>query len=191
MFYTSKVPEIWIFLLVFIFGIALTLWACMRLKKVDFDDVALHISNYRISVEVPLGGVEAISEGVPILPELVWISFRRSTEFGNTVVFMPKPRFFIRVSPHPIVNELWQLVSEARVQHELPGMTCCAALTARKSGRRSGASELQTRGDLTPSNDGVEHPRGAACEGLATECWPYWIVALSCSDCLVHRSLVR
>ena len=117
MFYMSKVPEIWIFLLVFIFGIALTLWACMRLKKVDLDDVALHISTYRISVEDPLRGVEAISEGLPILPELVWISFRRPTEFGNKVVFMPKLRFFIRVSPHLIVNELRQLVSEARVQH--------------------------------------------------------------------------
>ena len=90
---------------------------CMRLKKVDLDDVALHISNYRISVEDPLRGVEAISEGLPILPELVWISFRRPTEFGNKVVFMPKLRFFIRVSPHLIVNELRQLVSEARVQH--------------------------------------------------------------------------
>ncbi len=71
----------------------------------------------RISVEVPLRGVEAISEGVPILPELVRISFRRPTEFANKVVFTPKLRFFIRVSPHPIVNELRQLVSEARVQH--------------------------------------------------------------------------
>ncbi len=93
-------------------------------------------------------------------------------------VDLPKLRFFIRVSPHPIVNELRQLVSEASVQHELPGMTWCTALTARKSGGRSGTSELQTRGDLTPSNDGVEHPRGVACEGLATECWPCWIVAL-------------
>ena len=117
MFYNSKVPEIWIFLLVLIFGIALTFWACMRLKKVDLDDVALHISNYRISVEVPLRSVEAISEGVPISPELVRISFRRPTEFGNKVVFIPKLRFFIGVSPHPIVNELRQLVSEARVQH--------------------------------------------------------------------------
>ncbi len=32
-------------------------------------------------------------------------------------VDLPKLRFFIRVSPHPIVNELRQLVSEARVQH--------------------------------------------------------------------------
>src|SRR5690349_1301536 len=48
-------PEMkWTFLLATVVGTGFILWTCVPLKKVELDDTALYISNYRDDIVVPL-----------------------------------------------------------------------------------------------------------------------------------------
>ena len=117
MFHACEAPPKWIILSFFMVGTAYSYWAGWRLKKVDIDESSLYISNFRIAIQVPLRSIESVSGSALISPELVWITFRRPTEFGSKIVFVPEMRFFFTgLSPHPIVKELRQLVLEARIR---------------------------------------------------------------------------
>src|SRR5262249_31473642 len=84
----------WIFLLATIVGATLLYWACMRVKLVSLAEHEFIISNYRHTIRVRLRDVERASSSFLLHPELIWLHFRRPTEFGTRIVFMPKQRFF-------------------------------------------------------------------------------------------------
>lgn len=104
----------WTFLLVTIFGAAFFYWTCIPLKRVEMDDTALYVSNYRTDITVPLRDVEEITENRWINIHPVTIHFYHDTEFGTSIVFMPKRRWFAFFSSHPIVAELRAAVAHAR-----------------------------------------------------------------------------
>ena len=85
-------------------------WSCMRLKRVRLRGDILLISNFETEIEVPLGDVERVSGSLLVNPELVWLRFRRSTEFGTKVVLMPPIRFFHGFTRHPLVEELQEML---------------------------------------------------------------------------------
>lgn len=103
----------WIFLGITIAGATVIYWSCMRLKKVYLRQNSLVVSNYLTEVSVPLQQIERVSGSVFMAPELVWVHFRRPTQLGRRIVFMPTMRWFPGFSRHPIVRELWQLTLEA------------------------------------------------------------------------------
>ena len=91
---------------------AVLYWYCLRLKRVKLDGAVLLISNFRKQVAVPLHEVERVSGSILINPELIWLHFRRPTDFGTKIVFMPKLRPFPGFRHHPLVKELSELIEQ-------------------------------------------------------------------------------
>jgi hypothetical protein len=83
-------------------------------KKVRLDDGALCISNFRQEIRVPLADIEEVTQNRVIRGQPVTIRFRRATEFGDSITFMPKVRAFGFWRLHPIVTELRELAQKAR-----------------------------------------------------------------------------
>lgn len=106
----------WLFLCGWLAGSAFILWFCARLKRVRLDGAILHISNYRREIAVPLTSVDRVTENRWINIHPVTIHFRRTTEFGDAITFMPTARPFGFWSAHPVVAELEQAVFAQRVR---------------------------------------------------------------------------
>jgi hypothetical protein len=107
-------PEMrWFFLAATVLGSAFLYWFGMRLKKVALDGDRLIISEFGREIEVPLRDVERVTGSILMNPELIWLRFRRPTEFGTKIVFMPTTRFLGGYSRHPLVEELRTLVAQA------------------------------------------------------------------------------
>ena len=96
----------WIFLFVTLAGSAYIYWYCVRLKRVSIEGSSLVISNYLKEIVVPLRELESVSENRWINIHPVTLSFRRETDFGRRVMFMPCLRWFSFLSSHPVVDEL-------------------------------------------------------------------------------------
>lgn len=104
----------WTFLFVTLLGGVFIYWTCVRLKRVAVDAQTLYISNYQQEIVVPLRDVEDVTENRWINIHPVTIHFYRDTEFGTSIVFMPKVRWFAFFSSHPIVAELRAAAARSR-----------------------------------------------------------------------------
>lgn len=104
----------WIMLIATLAGGAIIYWTGIRLKRVALDDHALYISNYQQEIVVPLRDIEDVTENRWINIHPVTIHFHRDTEFGPSIVFMPKVRWFAFFSSHPIVEELRAAAARSR-----------------------------------------------------------------------------
>jgi len=104
---TDVGPMKWMFLAVTLAGSAFLYSGCMRLKRVVVDGNTLMISNYFSTIAVPLADVEDVRENRWLNINPVTLFFRRPTDFGSSVVFMPKVRWFGGLfSSHPVVDEI-------------------------------------------------------------------------------------
>lgn len=103
----------WYVLTATVLGGAAIYWSCMRLKKVTLDGDVILISDFRKEIAIPLLDVERASGSVLMNPELVWLHFRRPTEFGTKIVFMGKWRFSFGFTRHPVVEDLEKLIEQA------------------------------------------------------------------------------
>jgi hypothetical protein len=89
-----------------------------RLKEVFLDDGQLIISDADRRIVVPLRDVEKVSEvrASKLGGRYVFLHFRRATEFGRWIAFMPvggPQGLFAGYHAHPLVAELRGLVEEA------------------------------------------------------------------------------
>ena len=110
----SPPPEMrWVFLVATVLGSVVLYWFGMRLKRVALDGDRLIISDFGREMEVPLRDVERVTGSILMHPELIWLHFRRPTEFGTKIVFMPPARFLGGYSRHPLVAELRALVAQS------------------------------------------------------------------------------
>jgi hypothetical protein len=98
-------------------GSAFIYWTAIRLKRVAMDDKGLYVSNYRQEIFVPFRDVGEVTENRWIDIHPVTIRFQRDTDFGNSIVFMPKARWFSSFANHPVVPEIRAAVARA---HEGP-----------------------------------------------------------------------
>lgn len=103
----------WLFLGATLLGSAVWYWAGMRIKRVSLTGREFVISNYRRTIRVPFHAVERASSSVLMNPELIWLHFRRPTEFGSRIVFMPRQRFLGRYARHPLAQRLNDLLGSA------------------------------------------------------------------------------
>ena len=117
MFWRGSVPgksnNDLVFPVAWIIGSLFLLWGCGRLKRVRLDDKALYISNFIQEIEVPLREVSDISENRWINIHPITLIFKNRTQFGSSVVFMPKARFSI-FSSHPVVAEIREAISRVK-----------------------------------------------------------------------------
>jgi hypothetical protein len=104
----------WSFLAAWIVGTAFLYWYCARLKRVRVDESEICISNYLKEIRIPFEAIKDVTENRWINIHPVTIHLRSATAFGNSIVFMPKIRFFCW-SRHPVVDELREL---ARVEDD-------------------------------------------------------------------------
>lgn len=77
-----------------------------RIKKVDFDGQTFTISNFTKSITVDVSQVISISVPAFLSPKLITLQFKDESDFGNTIVFLPKFLFFAGVRQNPLVDEL-------------------------------------------------------------------------------------
>jgi hypothetical protein len=81
------------------------------LKRVRLDGQCLYVSNYLREISIPLANVRDVTENRWVNFHPITIYFQNTTEFGDKIVFMPKPRYFdFRFwRSYPIVAELRRL----------------------------------------------------------------------------------
>jgi hypothetical protein len=89
-------------------------WWGIRLKRVDVDDQWLYVSNYLREIQVALRDIEEVSENRWVNIRPITVSFRRDTEFGPRIVFMPRVRWWGFWQAHPAVRELEDAAQRAR-----------------------------------------------------------------------------
>lgn len=87
-------------------------WTGVRLKRVTLDGETLRISNYRKEIRVPLRDA-AVCDATLANFYLITLRFNGPTEFGASIVFMPKLRWLIW-GPHPLVQDLRFAIQEAQ-----------------------------------------------------------------------------
>ena len=104
----------WLFLAATVLGGLSLYWFCMRLKRVEIDDRWLYVSNYLREIRVPLEQIEGVSENRWVNIRPITVEFRRDTDFGLHISFMPKTRWWRFWSAHPVVGELEEAVRQAR-----------------------------------------------------------------------------
>jgi hypothetical protein len=111
----ARDPELlelrWLFLGGLLIGTAMIYWSLIRLKKVSLVGDEFVISNYRKEIRVKIRDVGKVTGSVLWNPELAWLHFRVTTDFGTSAQFMPPMRFSLNpFSRHPIVEELNLLI---------------------------------------------------------------------------------
>ena len=79
---------------------------CTRLKVVKMKDNTLYISNYIKEIEIDKSNIEDITENVLINLHPVYIHFKNETEFGYSIMFIPKFDPFLLFASHRVVNQL-------------------------------------------------------------------------------------
>lgn len=72
-----------------IFVILICALICFPLKTVKIDDSYLFISNYRKTIQIPVTEIEEVTDILYISPRLIWVKFKNTTEFGESILFMP------------------------------------------------------------------------------------------------------
>lgn len=108
-------PAKWILLPATVALFLLMYWVCFRLKKVEVDDETLRISNFVTTHTVPIANVSDVKECPFISIHPVWLHFHTPTEFGRSIVFMPKTEWSPRnlFKSHRTVQDLKRSMSEA------------------------------------------------------------------------------
>jgi hypothetical protein len=84
----------WQFLAAWVCGSIFIWWGCARLKRVRTDGAVLVVSNYLEEFRIPLTEIRAVTENRWINIHPVTIHLRHPSPFGNSIVFMPRSRFF-------------------------------------------------------------------------------------------------
>jgi hypothetical protein len=104
----------WLFLGILVGAGSLIAWGCGRLKQVEMDDRNLYLSNFRREIAVPLREVEDVRQLRWRKGQEVRIELRSDTDFGSTLVFLPKVRFLLFWREHPVVEQIRQAVRAAQ-----------------------------------------------------------------------------
>lgn len=110
----SPIPMILVLSLAIVSSISMSLWLSYRLTVVSVLDDTLIISDYFKEIRVPLSDVFDVKEMRWMQPYWITIHFRKSTEFGETVMFVPPFRFASFWIANPLVNEIKELVSRSK-----------------------------------------------------------------------------
>jgi hypothetical protein len=108
-------PEMkWLFLGGTLLGGWFLYWYGVRLKRVEIDEQWLYVSNFLREIRIPLVDIEEVTENRWVSMRPITVEFRRETEFGSSIIFMPTPRWWRFWQAHPVVGELEAASRRAR-----------------------------------------------------------------------------
>lgn len=86
-----------------------------RLKTVYLEGQLLIVQGWGQEIAIPISSVVETKASRWLSPEEIRLTLREPTAFGQTIVFIPKLRWFHwPFSTHPMAQELRRIVSEAR-----------------------------------------------------------------------------
>jgi hypothetical protein len=104
----------WSFLAITLLGGLFLYWVCGRLKKVTLSGDAVLVSNFFQTARLPLADVIRVSASRLLSPETVWLRLARPSSFGTSIAFIPRRRFTLGLTEHPIAAEIRRSAEEAR-----------------------------------------------------------------------------
>lgn len=90
---------------------ALVFWPA---KVVRIDDNNLYVSNFMREATIPIADIESVSDFILSEPRRVSIKLKKPSEFGSTIIFLAKYRWYSGFDAHPIVDELTRLAAQKR-----------------------------------------------------------------------------
>ncbi len=93
-------------LIVYVVGITILYYGCIRAKNVYLDDNYLYVGNFLKKIKIPLHQVKKVEENVFIVPRPIFIEFKVETEFGKKIMFLGYTELFLFCSTHPAVKKL-------------------------------------------------------------------------------------
>ncbi len=102
----------WMFLFAWLTGSSFIIWFSLRLKHVTLTDKLLIVKGYFKEIEVPISSVNYVSESMFVNPKTIKLSIYPESEFGSTIVFMPKVKLYNPFKQHPITKQLMQLSNQ-------------------------------------------------------------------------------
>jgi len=86
-------------------------WWGAKLKRVSIDRHNFYVASLIKEISIPFTGICSISAlqgGWPVI-----IRLKDKSEFGSTILFLAEWRPLLFGSPHPILEELRQLINQA------------------------------------------------------------------------------
>jgi len=89
-----------------------------RLKVVETDGYWLLVSDWSKTVWIPLRQVDSVSRVLVLGRDRVSVKLCCDTPFGREIVFEPLFRLSALIGPHPVVEELRELVAHAKAAGE-------------------------------------------------------------------------
>ena len=94
-------------------GVGATVFFCWwgaRLKQVSIDQHNLYVAIVFKEISIPFSGIysiDCLQNGWPAIVRL-----KEKSEFGRTILFLAEWRPLLLGSPHPILQQLRQLINE-------------------------------------------------------------------------------
>ncbi len=88
----------------------------VQLQKVHIDHEHIYISNFFRTDQIQLNNLREVTDTWLLNYHPIWLHFRTPTEFGNTVMFMPRTDLAAMFSTHPITKELRTLIAEQKMK---------------------------------------------------------------------------
>ncbi len=102
----------WYFLFAWIIGSTYILWFSLRLKSVILVDNDLIVRDYFREIIIPISSVTEVRESRFMNPKVIRLSLYPESEFGSSIVFIPKLRFYNPFGQHPIAKQLKQITNQ-------------------------------------------------------------------------------
>jgi len=88
----------------------------IRFKVVRMDDTYLYVSNTRRQCQIPLTQISKVTEWRWNHTHPVTVHFAQPTEFGNSIMFIPKVRIIGLWFSHPVVAKMREAARRNSIQ---------------------------------------------------------------------------
>jgi len=94
------------FLLLLIFGLVIFCFLFWKINKVHIDDHYLYVDNFKKSIKIPLSNIKRVDDIILFSPRRIIVHFKKTTEFGNKIMFIGYTEVLLFFATHPAVKEI-------------------------------------------------------------------------------------
>jgi len=113
--YTNFEPAFFAFMALIVFVATAGFITFFQLKRVRIDENYLYVSNYKKEITIPISEIANVIQNGGLKLRSVTIRLRTPSEFGRNIVFLPHLNTLVSLSPHPVVEELFQTSCSKRL----------------------------------------------------------------------------
>jgi hypothetical protein len=99
-----------IYVCAFSLGLLLFLGMYFRLMDIEIDERFMYVAYGKMNMQIPFSMIKNVTESHFLFQKpIIVIELKAETKIGSVIKFIPRPLLYMRVLPHPIVNQLKQL----------------------------------------------------------------------------------